>query len=390
MKMFRQKLAACMMVASVLIFLLLTAPTRTSANPSTELDSELNTIAKAALEAQYQILVSGDEEAALRSSTLSPAFEALIQGRSAELLEQREFLAAHQQSYSAFQTELTVNSIIITDSTAMVEATEYTILDLTVANGDPAAPDATEFMQDHLFTFAMAGDQWKLVSDQLLNMPGPVPPSPDELLMPLPAEVTPLDPTVSQAHYLYMPLLQTSLESEDSVEISPMAVAASLNRSAIVNYAYAYWQNYNSSYRNFNNSGTRGGDCTNFVSQAVRAGGWTDVNGWYRDNRYWWYNSFNQTWTWINAHYWAVFTANRPRSYTARYISDLVPGDILQVDFERDGTIDHSMIVTKKDSSGTIYITYHSNNTKDRSFWDFYNANRSAWYYGRRLYSSFN
>jgi hypothetical protein len=171
---------------------------------------------------------------------------------------------------------------------------------------------------------------------------------------------------------------------------SQLIATASLNRSAIVNYAYRHWNNYNTSYRNFNNSGTRGGDCTNFVSQAVLAGGWPKVSGWYRSNSVWWYNSGNQSWTWINAHRWYLFTRERPRASALSNVSALVPGDILQVDFNRDGSIDHTMIVTKKDSRGTVYLTYHTNDTKDRSFWDFYSASGNANYYAWRLSSNYN
>ncbi|MGM8214957.1 amidase domain-containing protein [Bacillaceae bacterium W0354] len=44
-----------------------------------------------------------------------------------------------------------------------------------------------------------------------------------------------------------------------------------------------------------------------------------------------------------------------------------IEGEVLQVDFTNNGSKDHTMIVTKKTSS-EIYLTYHTNDTKNRSF----------------------
>ncbi|KAF0248482.1 MAG: hypothetical protein FD167_2103, partial [bacterium] len=49
------------------------------------------------------------------------------------------------------------------------------------------------------------------------------------------------------------------------------------------------------------------------------------------------------------------------------YFSSMSVGDILQVDWNDansnsvpDGYVDHTMIVTRKDSNGEIFLTYHS------------------------------
>lgn len=163
---------------------------------------------------------------------------------------------------------------------------------------------------------------------------------------------------------------------------------ATLDPNAIVIYANNYWYPYNPGYRDFENSGTRGGDCTNFVSQALKAGGWTDVDGFYQDDRYWWYGVATQTYTWINAHKWNIFTANRPRGVSPPNVYDLEPGDILQLDFEGDGEIDHSMIVTSK-PNGVPHLTYHTNPTWGKSIDDILAQYPNAWYYGIWLYYDF-
>lgn len=119
----------------------------------------------------------------------------------------------------------------------------------------------------------------------------------------------------------------------------------------------------------------------------MRAGGWTDVSGFYQSNSAWWYNSLNQTWTWVNAHQFWWFTYTRPRGTTARYISDLRIGDSLEIDFDRDGFIDHNMVVTLKNSSD-ISLSYHSNNTLNEPFQNIYSRNPNAAYYGWIISSS--
>lgn len=55
--------------------------------------------------------------------------------------------------------------------------------------------------------------------------------------------------------------------------LSPLSIPSGLNYSNMVNYALAHWGGagapYNGDYRNWSSNG---GDCTNFVSQALRAG----------------------------------------------------------------------------------------------------------------------
>ena len=349
--------------------------------PSTE--AQLTEIAKADILTQNQALVSGN---------IDPNRKAI--------------LAAHDIRYTGFQTDLKVKNIQVQGDRATVDATEHTVLNLQVGGGDPLAPKTTEYYQDRLLTLVLENGQWKLFSNQVLNAPSPQRPEKDVPL--IDKSVTPMSISDTKSEndgksslvaeakdeLKNLPSLKYSYTSpttpSKSDPDSQLIAAASLNRSAIVNYAYKYWSNYNTSYRNFNNSGTQGGDCTNFVSQAVLAGGWPQVSGWYRSDSVWWYNSFNQSWTWINAHRWYLFTRNRPRASALSNVSALVPGDILQIDFDRDGYIDHSTIVTKKDSSGRVYLTYHTNNTKDKSFWDFYSAYKNANYYAWRLSSNYN
>lgn len=58
--------------------------------------------------------------------------------------------------------------------------------------------------------------------------------------------------------------------------------------------------------------------------------------------------------------------------------------DVLQLDFDRDNNISHSMLVTATSSSGERYLTYHTTDTLNRSLTSLISAYPSAWYYAHR------
>ena len=66
--------------------------------------------------------------------------------------------------------------------------------------------------------------------------------------------------------------------------VSLTVSAYSYNASAAVDYARQYWNNYNSAYTNYNSVG---GDCANFVSQCLYAGGLEQDDRWYNGSAAW-------------------------------------------------------------------------------------------------------
>lgn len=173
------------------------------------------------------------------------------------------------------------------------------------------------------------------------------------------------------------------LDLENLNGVDDAVIQSMFNREAAKEYAVQYWRNYNPTYRFFDK------DCTNFISQAMRAGGWTDVNGWYRNPEHWWYNILNQTWSWVNVPYWYEFALNHSERTTLlsnpRYLWE---GEVLQVDFTNNGTKDHSMIVTCRTSS-EIYLTYHTIDTFERSFASLSTAYPNARWLAHLVFSSF-
>lgn len=136
-----------------------------------------------------------------------------------------------------------------------------------------------------------------------------------------------------------------------------------------VNYARTWALSRNTTYPDFS---AGGGDCTNFVSQALKAGGFrnTIANSPMSDQR--WYfvskTSYSQTWSSANGLF-SRFNNGYENWVRWNSIDSLNYGDIVFADWDGQGTIDHTMIVTgfKKLADGTPdpVFSYHSTDRKD-------------------------
>ncbi|MBS4188949.1 amidase domain-containing protein [Bacillus sp. FJAT-49705] len=151
------------------------------------------------------------------------------------------------------------------------------------------------------------------------------------------------------------------------------------NRTAAVNYAVEWYNKRNSQY----NRHTL--DCTNFVSQAVFAGGKSMTKptvrpgGILETTSYWYseryslpaYNyGYRESTSWIRVvdfySYWSRTQATVVSSSKTSIINNANLGDVVQLKRSSDGRWFHSMIVTKK-ANGTIYLSGHTNDTLNKS-----------------------
>lgn len=151
--------------------------------------------------------------------------------------------------------------------------------------------------------------------------------------------------------------------------------------AAMAKYAEKYWSNYNPAYRKFTGAG---GDCTNFISQALKAAWLEGRSGSTSDYRNWWYDSTRQSDSWVGANEWAWFTLSNQRAANLANVYQTDVGDIVQVDFNKDGSKDHSMMVTYRSSAGMPYLTYHSTNTYRKSLASIIASYPNAVYYAYR------
>ncbi|MGK4585480.1 amidase domain-containing protein [Kitasatospora sp. HPMI-4] len=259
-------------------------------------------------------------------------------------------LAAVGEEYRAGSTRVAVDKVRISGGRADVEVTESTTLTYKNVRGDE--PATTGFQAHHDVTFAATSNgRWELTGIRNEDAGFPAVNAPA--------------PTVAKA-----------ADDDDYPEGTPAATSwpasplpkttgsSGYDYAAMAAYAEKYWSHYNPAYPHFNGEG---GDCTNFISQALKAGGWKNVPGDDSDYHNWWADSSAQSWSWVGANEWSWFTLSSKRASNLANVYQMGVGDILQMDFDRDGSKDHSMIVTYRGANGMPYVTYHSTDTYRRS-----------------------
>lgn len=138
------------------------------------------------------------------------------------------------------------------------------------------------------------------------------------------------------------------------------------DRHKAVQYANRWWDSYNPAYHEFQD------DCTNYISQCLRAG-----NGpmWGTPNRSkgWWYSgkTWSYSWTVANSMRWYLSGAKQGlKGKQMERARDLFPGDVICYDFEGDGRWNHTTIVVDKDANGEPLVNAHSSNSYHR-YWDY-------------------
>lgn len=133
------------------------------------------------------------------------------------------------------------------------------------------------------------------------------------------------------------------------------------NRNTATTYANKWASKPNPSYNNYI-SEAAGGDCTNFVSQCLYAGGMSKSTTWKPYTSAWiMANPFRNYWMSKDYDY-TVYTAGGAVGFWNDVYSDLWPGDVVQYGPSVSaGNAGHSQIVTGYNSSTkTTYVAQHS------------------------------
>ena len=209
--------------------------------------------------------------------------------------------------------------------------------------------------------------------------------------------------TVTKAAYVPTPSSAApkagaaSTAAPEAAEGASALAAHSYDRDAAVAYALRWSEVYKSSRGNHPVSYARNPDyedlgttnCTNFVSQALLAGGWPErgtanpdnPDNWHHDLPVW---GVGNTMTWINAN-WLFDFAVKYRGYEQNFwpptdptvgpgdpdfaIWELQPGDLIFTDWDTkvpDGVQDHVMIVTGTYTSQRFTEPTYSQNSPNR------------------------
>lgn len=157
--------------------------------------------------------------------------------------------------------------------------------------------------------------------------------------------------------------LRVILENgEQEMMAASAAGAYNYNVANAIAYADKYCINYNSSYNSYKG---RGGDCANFVSQCLFAGGFPQDSTWYKHSVAW-INVMKQI-----AHfkqYGSFMNANN---------GNLLAGNPIYFDWNGDSTYDHATICVGRNNSGTAILDSH---TKDlyHAAWNNWSFSKAA------------
>lgn len=132
------------------------------------------------------------------------------------------------------------------------------------------------------------------------------------------------------------------------------------DREAAVSYARRWAYGYNPQYYNFNDIG---GDCTNFASQCMYAGGlmmnYTPIFGWFYRN----VNDRAPAWTGVNELYDFLINnrADGPRAEEVGF-DRIEIADLIQIKYGSGDSFDHTPIIVDigERTPETILVAAHS------------------------------
>jgi hypothetical protein len=154
-------------------------------------------------------------------------------------------------------------------------------------------------------------------------------------------------------------------EDAETVEGSSTPIYAA-GRSKAASYASTYALKRNSNYIASPN------DCTNFISQALYAGGWKQIGGTgnvMTTSHVWWYTG-NKTWpksnSWADAQVFYIFGMEFQRMGRWGSVYSMRMGDVLQYDTGTKG-MNHTMMMTGKNGLEPL-LSYHTTDTRNKPF----------------------
>ncbi|GAA2686223.1 hypothetical protein GCM10009864_69760 [Streptomyces lunalinharesii] len=299
------------------------------------------------------------------------AAQAREEGATLDALRARKSrLAQLGEKYSGAHTEVALDGAALTGRRATVDVTETT--SLTYEKAEAGRPATTGFQAHHRLTFqADRNNAWQLT------------------------DVRDTDDGYLAVNQVARPAVAAPATSDDPPSATRSATtrpapanpknfsATGYDYAAMAAYATKYWSRYNPDYPDFSDAGA-GGDCTNFVSQALKAGGWQHVPGYTTDFHKWFGNAEIQSDSFVGVNEFSWFALSSKRATSLANVYQMDVGDVLQLDFDRDGSKDHSMIVTSRSRQGVPYLTYHSTDTYNRSVASLIASYPSAAYYAYR------
>ncbi|MBD9704223.1 amidase domain-containing protein [Streptomyces sp. ID01-12c] len=292
-------------------------------------------------------------------------------GKLSALKGTKSRLASLGEAYTSADTKVTVDSAKVKGKKATVKVTETTTLKYKKIRGDE--PASTGFDAHHVLTFtAQANGTWQLTA--MRSTDGGAARINEPVAAPADAKLSRTPMAVIQA--------PKAATTRNPAPKPKTLTGGAYDYKAMATYTEKYWKNYNPAYRKYN---AAGGDCTNYLSQGLLAGGWKQISTVTPEEYDTWYYASNGTAdAWIGVNEWSWFTQTAKRTTALANVYQMDVGDVLQVDFNKDGSKDHSMMTTYRSSSGVPYLTYHDADTYRRSVASIIASYPTANYYAYR------
>ncbi|WP_163101985.1 amidase domain-containing protein [Peribacillus alkalitolerans] len=147
-------------------------------------------------------------------------------------------------------------------------------------------------------------------------------------------------------------------------EVRSSKVPFIYNRMKAIQYAERWWDSRNPRYQSFKDN------CTNYISQCLRAGGapiWGSPNR----GKGFWYSGSSYSYSWAVAHSLKQYLSNSKTGLRAKKVArvtDLELGDIICYDFEGDGRYNHNTIITGRDDDGMPLVNANTYDSRKR-YW---------------------
>ncbi|MFF9397915.1 MULTISPECIES: amidase domain-containing protein [unclassified Streptomyces] len=363
-------------VVSALAATLLSAGTTASADsadqPSTMPDSDqLSQLAERYLQQRADAVTTNPVRlgsADVLSAVTGP-MRAELQSDLAALARKGNVYKKADGGYTHAEVDVTVLDTTTNGDTTTSHITEDGRLHLpfTAAEVADGAPEYEEYSVPHTLTFTRdTSGAWLLSADKVELDGVPVPST--QIAEPADAPAPDSENEGDKGTASATTELPSGSVDPKATPDAEASATTSYNYSAMVRYADKYWKTPSNDYRTYQN------DCTNFVSQVMRAGGWKATSGSYasrKDNKKWFYASHTWTtsYTWAGAENWYWFAVKHSkRTKSLNNVWKLASADVLQANWKprNDNIIDHTMVVTKL-YKGTPYLTYHTGNTHNKS-----------------------
>jgi len=268
----------------------------------------------------------------------------------AEILNKIDYFKSEslkiQDWYTAYTSQVTVDSIVNTMDGYIVNFSDRTALTTNTPDSDSPGK----------FVVSEGGDVYKVYLKKIGGT----------LLI---SKEVPLDTEIAPPYYIN----PNNSVGTDTISVIDNIIASdrsyNYNATAAKNYAY---QHVNSPNLQFCNFYYGGGDCTNFLSQCLWAGGWTmNPNNWWAtmggsccDNPYGCGipTCYHCNWTVANKFYNYLLVSGR--IFPVCYVDNaLNVGDIIEL--ASNGSVYHNTLVTKKEIVNgvtKVYVTFRTAN----------------------------